>query len=98
MMPSGLSDKLYWRQVGVLSDARGRYHCFKRAASGPNHRARCVSLCGRHAIERSGGQACRRPEVILRCGECDGREMERRGWEESGPTLEPRLPKRLGFV
>lgn len=97
MMPSGLADKLYWRPVAGL--LRESFHCFKRLeGSGGGRRVRCVSLCGRHEIQRSGGQACRRPEVVLRCGICDGKEMDRRGWDESGPTLEPRLPKHLGYV
>lgn len=86
---SGLKDKLYWREVGAMN-----FHCFKRVeGSRGGTTAHCRSLCGRHEIKRSGGQASRRPESILRCGYCDGAEMQRRGWEESGPTLEPRLPK-----
>lgn len=83
---SGLRDKLYWRQVG---DA---FHCFKKMAESKGGKAaRCISLCKRFMIQRSGGQACARPEPVLRCGRCDGLEANRRGWDESGPTLVPRL-------
>lgn len=71
---AGLRDKLYWREV------HGRWHCFKKAGH-PLY----VSLCGRHERTRSGGQAISRPRPELRCGLCDGREMDRRGWTESGP-------------
>lgn len=84
---AGLRDKLYWRNVG------GDFHCFKRVEGGRGGTAaRCISLCRREEISRSGGQASRRPEAILRCAICDGEEMKRRGWDESGPTLEPQFP------
>lgn len=78
---SGFTDKLYWRKVA------GDYHCFKRKAGSPGGKAaHCISLCGRREITRSGGQGCRRPPAIMRCARCDGLEMARRGWEESGPV------------
>ena len=72
---SGLRDKLYWREA---SD--GSWHCFKK-----NQYNTFTSLCGRFDRERSGGQAIDRPSVWQRCGMCDGKEIDRRGWEESGP-------------
>lgn len=88
----GLRDKLYWREV-----RHGRFHCFRRlAGSGDGQPAACVSLCGAYEILRSGGQASRRPEPVLRCARCDGLECRRRGWDESGPTLEPRLSLERG--
>lgn len=77
----GLTDKLYWRFTG-------RWHCFTRVEGGGY-----ISLCGNHSLKRSGGQSSRRPEPILRCGRCDNLEMDRRGWAESGPTLEPQLTR-----
>jgi hypothetical protein len=81
---SGFNDKLYWRRVAPNSI----YHCFKKVEGGG-----FISLCRKHWIERSGGQAIDRPRSEFRCGLCDGKEMERRGWEESGPerlNLHPR--------
>jgi len=72
----GLKDKLYWREGAPGS---GHYHCFTRSKKGVY-----VSLCGRFELKRSGGQGCGRPAVLKRCGLCDGREADRRGWEESG--------------
>lgn len=80
-MMAGLKDKLYWRQFDPETNPRGRYHCFKRDKDGRVYE----SLCGGLELERSGGQGCRRPRSELRCAVCDGREMQRRGWEESGP-------------
>lgn len=77
--PQGWVDKLYWREV-----APGRWCCFRKERFGP-HAGLYISLCGREARLRTGGQALRRPAVIMRCGLCDGREAARRGWEESGP-------------
>lgn len=71
---SGLRDKLFWRP------ASGRWHCFKKADE-----ANYVSLCGDLTRSRSGGQSILRPPPLLRCARCDAREMDRRGWEESGP-------------
>lgn len=68
----GLTDKLYWRVAG------GSWHCFKKARGGNGFE----SLCGRHQREKSGGQKTMRPHSHLRCGRCDGLEMERRGWED----------------
>jgi len=78
---SGFRDKLYWRQVRSADV----WHCFKKACGGGY-----VSLCDRAEIPKSGGQECRRPRPVLRCGICDGKEMDRRGWDSSGPTLYPR--------
>ncbi len=72
----GLSDKLYWRKL-----ATERWHCYKKVEGGGFQ-----SLCGPHFTSRSHGQECRRPSVHRRCGRCDGLEMERRGWDESGPA------------
>ena len=94
MSLSGFKDKLYWREV-----PGGRFHCFKRLeGSGGGKPAHCISLCGAYEIPRSGGQASRRPEPILRCARCDGLESNRRGWDGSGPTLEPRLPDNHPFA
>lgn len=105
-MPSGFTDKLYWRSAG------GGCHCFKRLAPPFRpQRSVCVScddrscpkcvefarplyrymsLCNAWYMERSGGQAIRRPIPLMRCGACDGAEMKRRGWDESGPaTVQP---------
>lgn len=77
----GLTDKLYWRPINGYG---GQWHCFRKSLMGGT--SRYVSLCGRWRRGRSGGQSCHRPEVGMRCGECDGREMDRRGWTESGPA------------
>lgn len=81
--PIGLTDKLYWRTVG--SDT---WHCFKRL-HGCGRNLRFVSLCGKWERKSSGGQECRRPRPEVRCGWCDGAEITRRGWEESGPESGP---------
>lgn len=73
---SGLSDKLYWRASPV-----GLFHCFKK-----QHGGGFRSLCGDWTLERSGGGAMHRPPVYQRCARCDGEEIKRRGWEESGPA------------
>jgi hypothetical protein len=75
---SGLRDKLYWRKVG----RNEQLHCFKRAPSGLYR-----SICGTFSSVWSGGQACARPEPILRRAVCDAKESYRRGWDGSGPTL-----------
>lgn len=86
-MSSGFRDKLYWR-FGASTLA----HCFKKSSelrNGPRGWVTLrvwVSLCGRATLTRSRGQAVERPEPRFRCGRCDGLEMERRGWDESGPT------------
>lgn len=83
-MSSGFTDKLFWRSIPRLSPDTA--HCFKKS---DGHG--WVSLCGRWVTKRIGGQACSRPRPELRCGLCDGLEMERRGWDESGPdTLRTR--------
>lgn len=75
---SGFRDKLYWRLAG------GLWHCFKKGTSaGPRA---FYSLCGGESLLRVGTQQVRRPRPELRCGRCDGLEMQRRGWEESGPA------------
>ena len=77
---SGLKDKLYWRQ----HKDRGPWHCFKRIQSDAKE---WQSLCGHYfKVGRIGGGECKRPNAWLRCGICDGLEMERRGWTESGPA------------
>lgn len=106
VMSSGFTDKLYWRSAGgihhcfkklavpfhpqrsvcVSCDDRTCPKCVEYAR--PFYRY--ISLCGAWNSERSDGQAIRRPIAILRCGTCDGAEMERRGWDESGPeTVQP---------
>ena len=77
----GFVDKLYWRRVGPVGHA---YHCFSKVAG--RKKIPFVSLCGRFDLIRSGGQACSRPAPWNRCGICDGLEMKRRGWDESGPA------------
>ncbi len=77
MVSSGFKDKLYWRPQS------GMFHCFTRAKGSP---AQWVSLCGRaDALRSTGGQGIARPPPGFRCGRCDGLEMGRRGWDESGP-------------
>jgi hypothetical protein len=80
--PEGLTEKLYWRR------SRGQWHCFKRLDQGRGY----ISLCDRREISFVQGQKITRPEVHLRCGLCDGLEMERRGWDGSGPVS----PRRAG--
>lgn len=81
---SGLRDKLYWRPAGQW--CADIFHCFKKL-EGPTRGGKnvFVSLCGRYERVGSGGQACARPPAIRRCPICDGKEMDRRGWEYSGP-------------
>lgn len=66
-----LRDKLYWR-------SENGWHCYQRVAAG-----RYQALCGRFEVKRIGNQKLNRPAALLRCGRCDGLEMERRGLEES---------------
>ena len=74
---SGLRDKLFWRP-GAHS-----WHVYKRGADRP---VVYVTLCGRgRELRRIGGQGAHRPPVYMRCGMCDGIEMARRDWDESGP-------------
>jgi len=75
-MPTGLADKLYWRQLWPFA----KFHCFKKHSRGGY-----ISLCGGEEIPRSMGQRCSRPPPYKRCAICDGLEMKRRGWKESGP-------------
>lgn len=87
MKLSGLRDKLYWRPT------LAGWHCYKSSAAGGY-----VSLCGRYTSARSGGQGCARPPAFMRCARCDVSEIERRGWDESGPELPEwrdwRVPRR----
>lgn len=71
---SGLRDKLYWRQVGSI------WHCFKKVRNGLFQ-----SLCDYHTLPKSYGGRLNRPPVLLRCGLCDGEEINRRGHDESLP-------------
>lgn len=73
-------DKLYWRQAEYAVEGAA-LHCFKKRGCGVGY----ISLCEKHIRKRSGGQACKRPPALMRCAICDNREMDRRGWEESGP-------------
>ena len=79
---SGFKVKLYWRGP----DRDGRYHCVERAGK------RFESLCGRFSVGQVYCQSILRPAVIERCGDCDGREMEIRGWTESGPATVSEQP------
>lgn len=79
----GLRDKLYWR-AGI--NAGAVFHCYTKNI-GRGYR----SLCGALRVMKIGGRASQRPEPVLRCARCDGLEAERRGWDESGPTLLPRI-------
>jgi hypothetical protein len=74
---SGFRDKLYWRPA-----YGGLWHCFKKLphAQGGGY----TSLCHQVERARSGGQSICRPPAYMRCAQCDGVEMKRRGWEESG--------------
>jgi hypothetical protein len=67
---------LYWRK------ARKQWHCFKKIAQVRGF----ISLCEHHEITFVRGKEISRPEVALRCEVCDRLEMERRGWEGSGPV------------
>lgn len=82
MMPKGLTDKLYWRETRP-----GFWHCFKATGL---RTPRYEALCGREELYWVGGQDCRRPNPLKRCGVCDGLEMKRRGWVESGPESSSR--------
>lgn len=82
----GLRYKPKWRYVG------NRFHLFlKRSRAGAAAVSSGlrgyvhVSACGREVLVRTGGQACDRPEVALRCGVCDGFECLLYGVEESRP-------------
>ena len=74
--PERLTDKLYWRK------ARGQWHCFKKIAQVRGY----VSLCQRQEIAMVRGREISRAVAALRCGVCDGLEMDLRGWEGSGPV------------
>lgn len=74
-MPMGFADKLYWRRY-----ISAVWHCYKKCEGGGY-----VSLCGDLEIERSGGQACRRPAQVHRCLRCESAEMVRRKWDKPGP-------------
>ena len=76
-MSFGFTDKLYWRPMG-----NGVWHCFKKKAHADG--GGYASLCQRAERDRAGGQAITRPPAVLRCGRCDGLEMDRRKWNESG--------------
>ena len=83
-MSKGFRDKLYWREFS------GVWHCHKKTVDENNHRE-FRSLCGKTSVGLGclNGQDIRRPVPYLRCGLCDGREMERRMWDFSGPTTHP---------
>lgn len=72
-----LRDKVYWRMSPL------GWCCYRKTNGG------YMSLCARFTLKRLGGQQLTRPMVIKRCGRCDGLEMVRRGWEESGPESPP---------
>lgn len=74
-----MADKLYWRRDdGSLAEA---WHCFIKNTAGG-----FLSLCGKIQRSHSDGRALTRPAQHLRCSACDGQEMARRGWQESGPA------------
>lgn len=73
-----LRDPVYWRDVD------GKWHAFQKAG----HKY-WISMCGAYDMQNlCGGAQTTRPRPELRCGRCDGLEMDLRGWEESGPTQE----------
>jgi hypothetical protein len=80
-MSTGFTDKLYWR----FGDD-DKIHCFKRTRYDGEKKAVFVSLCNRQEIRGPGNQDIRRPDPLLRCGICDGKEMDRRGVTESMPA------------
>ena len=84
---SGLKDKLFWRKVD------GKFHCFTKTTIRIGDGTRYRSLCEWHRLRKVGGQKNNRPEPVFRCARCDDLEAQRRGWEESGPTLTPILLK-----
>jgi hypothetical protein len=59
--------------------ARGEWHCFRKLAQVRGS----ISLCRRREISFVQGQQIGRPEAELRCSECGGVEMARRGWAGS---------------
>ena len=71
-----MAHKPKWRWVGQVS------HCFVKADEAAPIKYR--SLCGRYVRATAGGGAARRPPPWLRCGACDGAEMDMLGWSESG--------------
>lgn len=73
----GFTDKLYWRE------AAGLFHCFKKQDSHT-----FLSLCARFTLTRVHSQAIQRPKAEVRCPLCDGKEMQRRGWDESGEATQ----------
>jgi len=81
VIPIGWADKLYWRQ-----HAPGKlWHCFKRCEGAP---PTWMPLCDRDIVlSRTGGQASCRPPSWMRCPICDGKEANRRGWEECGDEM-----------
>jgi hypothetical protein len=76
-MSKGLTDKLFWREIKCGFTVA---HCFKRRQGGG-----FISLCDRYVRKKSNGQKCWRPPPAWRCPLCDGREMSRRGVEQSMP-------------
>lgn len=80
----GFTDKLYWRG----SRHTGKWHCYAPANVRRSGRRHYEALCHpRIVLVRSGGQACARPPVPVRCTECNEAEMERRKWSHPGPVL-----------
>jgi hypothetical protein len=72
----------------IVISARPEWHCFQKLAQVRGY----VSLCQRRENALVLGQQIARPEARLRCSECDGLEMARRGWDGSGPVS----PRRAG--
>ena len=80
---SGLRDKLYWRP------RRDTWHCYRKETKSEGAYFRTLCTFGlpinSHIVSKGpGGQKTARPPALLRCAVCDGLEMERRGWSESG--------------
>ncbi|NIQ81496.1 MAG: hypothetical protein GTN93_26060 [Anaerolineae bacterium] len=69
-----MQHKPKWRWIG------GKAHCFIKGADVPY-----LSLCERHTLDKAYGGSVRRPPAWMRCGRCDGLEMDLLGWDESGP-------------
>src|SRR5688572_1502952 len=82
-----LQTKTYWRKLSKLE----RFHCFRVSRHEDSKKPLWVSLCGDYELTRLGGQHCRRPEPVLRCGLCDAREISLFKKNESLPTTEPVL-------